>query len=140
MGKLKLEAQRCVEQDRVKGQKIVECGEQEIEEARLNSLPLGHEGVSLIDELERIDDDDLAAIEAARSQAEDVAGMSKHFATSRFPLSILEPPQDFSSESLSSSDNLAFQGIDEIEDESLQEDSELQLEFERLAKALEDFS
>lgn len=65
--------------------------------------------------------------------------MSKHSMTSRLPLEITEPPQDFTAENISSSSNLVFQELDEIEDEALQEDSELQLEFEHLAKQLEDY-
>lgn len=135
MGKLKLEAKRQDERER----EILECGERMLDEASDITLPLGYEAISIIDELEAIDDDDLALIEAARSEAEDVAGMIKHSAPSRLPLEIIEPPQDFTVENLSSSNDFVFQEFDEIEDEPQREDSELQLEFERLAKALEDF-
>lgn len=138
MGKLKLEAQRCVEHNCIRGQEIVECGERLLEEARDITLPLGYEGISIIDELEVIDDDDLALIEGTRSQAEDVAGMSKHSMTPSLPLEITEHPQGFAAENISSS-SMVFQELDEIEDKPLQEDSELQLEFERLAKQLEDY-
>lgn len=135
MGKLKLEAKRQDERER----KILECGERLLDEARDITLPLGYEGISIFDELEAIDDDDLALIEEARSEAEDVAGIIRHPAPLSLPLEIIEPPQDFTAENLSSSNNLVFQEFSEIEDEPQQEDSELQLEFERLAKALEDF-
>ena len=135
MGKLNLESKKQDERER----EILECGERLLEEGRDIKLPLGYEGISIIDELEAIDDDDLALIEAARSEAEDIAGMSKYSVPSRLPLEIIEPPQDFTVENLSSSNNFVFQEFDEIEDEPQQEDSELQLEFERLAKALEDF-
>ena len=62
-----------------------------LEEAEDIKLPLGCEGISIIDEIEAIDDD-LALIEAARSEAEDFAGMSKHSIPSRLPLEIIEPP------------------------------------------------
>ena len=134
MRKLNLESKKQAKRE----QEIIECGERMLEETKDIVLPLGYEGISVIDELEVIDDDDLALIEAARSQAEDVAGMSKHSMTSSLPLEITEPPQGFAAENISSS-SLVFQELDEIEDKPLQEDSELQLEFERLAKQLENY-
>lgn len=135
MGKLKLE---CKKQDECE-REILECGEKLLKEGRGIKLPLRYEGISLIDELEVIDDDDLALIEAARSEAEDITGISKHSVPSRLPFEIIEPPQDFTAENPSSSNNFVFQEFDEIEDEPQKEDFELQLELESLAKALEDF-
>lgn len=135
MGKLKLEAK-----ERTKNNlELMQCGGRTLEEIQNQEHPCWVDEISCLAALEAIDDDDLDAIEAARSEAEDVAGMSKHSISSRLPLELIEPPQDFTAENLSSSNNLVFQEFGEIEDEPQQEDSKLQLEFERLAKALEDF-
>lgn len=135
MGKLKLEAKERMKND----PELMQCGGRRLEDIQKQEHPRWEDEIACLAALEAIDDDDWDAIEAARSQAEDVAGMSKHSMPSRLPLEIIEPPQDFTAENLSSSSNLVFQEFDEIEDEPQQEDSELQLEFELLAKALEDF-
>lgn len=61
MGKLKLEAQRRVEQDRIRirGQEIVECGEEKLKEAESYAhIPIVHP----LETIEAIDIDDIAAL------------------------------------------------------------------------------
>lgn len=61
MGFLKLEHQKRIEKGKEKGQDIIETGEQKIREL---------EEYQAFDQIEAIDDDDKAAVDAARSEAE----------------------------------------------------------------------
>lgn len=59
MGKLKLEAQRRVEQDRLRNQEIVECGEERLEEAEAYAHALIF---NPLEDIEAIDIDDITAL------------------------------------------------------------------------------
>lgn len=123
---------------------ITEMGEQRMEEARLNSLPLGYDAISLIDTLEAIDDDDDAGIEAARREFEDIAAAIKNA-----PQFIAEDPppghtiDDFTSgllpigeflEPLGDEESLFQEILEECESVALEQ----QTEIERMIKELED--
>lgn len=59
MGKLKLEAQRRVEQERLRNQEIVECGEERLEEAEsYTHAPI----FNTLEDIEAIDIDDITAL------------------------------------------------------------------------------
>lgn len=59
MGKLKLETQRRVEHDRMRGQEIVECGEERLEEAEAYAhAPI----FNPLEDIEAIDIDDITAL------------------------------------------------------------------------------
>lgn len=59
MGKLKLEAQRRVEQDWLQSQEIVECGEERLEEAK----SVAHASIfNLLEDIETIDIADITAL------------------------------------------------------------------------------
>lgn len=59
MGKLKLEAQRRVEQERLRSQEIVECGEERLEEAEsYTHAPI----FNPLEDIEAIDIDDITAL------------------------------------------------------------------------------
>lgn len=66
---------------------IAECGEQKIREAE---AILTWNGI----DLEAIDDDDQAAVDAARAEAEEIAGMVKRHTKVCIPNEIIEPPLD----------------------------------------------
>lgn len=65
MGSLKLEQREKVEADQERGQEITEVGEQKLEEAEVSN--------EAISQIEAIDDDDKAALDAARSEASEIA-------------------------------------------------------------------
>lgn len=67
MGSLKLEQRQKVENDQERGQEIREGGETKLEEAEVSN-----EAMSSI---EAIDDDDKAAVDAARAEADGIAKM-----------------------------------------------------------------
>lgn len=140
MGKLNLKLEPSLSSKHL--DEITEMGEQRMEEARLNSLPLRYDGISLIDTLEAIDDDDKATIEAARRESEDIAAIKNppqfieedpppghtmdDFISDSLPIGeFLEPPKD--EESL-------FQ---EIAEECEPVAPELQAEIDRMIKELE---
>ena len=61
MGKLKSETQRCVEQDWLQSQEIVECGEKRLEEAK----SFAHASIfNPLEDIEAIDIDDITALMA----------------------------------------------------------------------------
>ena len=62
MGSLKLEQRQKVESDQERGQEIQENAETKVEEAEVSQQAL--------EQIEAIDDDDKAAVDAARSEAE----------------------------------------------------------------------
>lgn len=122
---------------------ITEMGEQRMEEARLNSLPLGYDAISLIDTLEAIDDDDDAGIEAARREFEDIAAAIKNA-----PQFIEEDPppghtiDDFTSDLLPIGEFLEPLGDEESLFQEISEECESvaleqQTEIERIIKELE---
>lgn len=156
MGSLKLEQQGKVEQAEQRGAEIRETGDQKVEEAETSAAAL--EGV------EAIDDDDKAAVDAARSEAD---GIAKAIAESdvRAPgQEVGESLQETASESREYSDiemqdaekagemtgdysdtgsNLAGQleasgeEFAEIADQSDEVNDEMQAEVSRIAAALE---
>ena len=65
MGSLKLEQRQKVESDHERGQEIQEVGEQKIEEAETSAQAM--------EQIEAIDDDDKAALESARNEADGIA-------------------------------------------------------------------
>lgn len=143
MGKLKLEAQKEFEQAQKQGQEIVESAEQKLEEAWLSTLPLGYEGISIIDDIEAIDDDDLAAIEAAQKEANDIAANLRF----EIPTHDIDPLpghtmdeflSDYSASDaffeLSPNEDRPFQ---EIVEEHEQVDPELQAKFDQIVTELE---
>ena len=65
MGSLKLEMRQRVEDAQEQGQEIQENAEKEIEEAEVSAEALGS--------IEGVDDDDKAALDAARSEADGIA-------------------------------------------------------------------
>lgn len=65
MGTLKMEQGQKIERDQERGQEVQEIGEQKIEEAETSAEALG--------QIEAIDDDDRAAVEAARSESDGIA-------------------------------------------------------------------
>lgn len=65
MGSLKLEQRQKVERDQERGQEIQETGEQKIEEAEISAQAL--------EQIEAIDDDDKAAVDAARGESDGIA-------------------------------------------------------------------
>ena len=102
----------------------------------------GCDGVSLLDSIEGIDDDDRDAIEAARHEAMDIAGLIRNndpqnepFEIIDPPIEIIDPPIDDSIPDLSEGNGLSFQDIAE---ESSQPDPELQAEIDSLVAMLED--
>ena len=102
----------------------------------------GCDGVSLIDSLEGIDDDDKDAIAAARHEAMDIAGLIRNNVPQKEPIEvidppieIIDPPIDNSTPDLSKGNGLSFQDIVE---ESSQPDPEFQAEIDRLMAMLED--
>ena len=141
MGKLNLKLEPALSSKHL--DEITEMGEQRMKEARLNSLPLGYDGISLIDTLEAIDDDDKAAIEAARRESEDIAAAIKN------PPQFIEedpPPghtmDDFISDSLPIGEFLAPPGDEESLFQEIAEECEpvapeLQAEIDRMIKELE---
>lgn len=129
MGKLKLEAKERAERDQKHSQEIIECGEQKLEEA------LGYAGVSWLEDLEEIDDDDRALVEAARSEAMDIAGQIKNHVPQNEPFEIIDPPTGHSMTDFSEGNDLSFQEIDE---DCGQPDPELQAGFDCLVEMLED--
>lgn len=141
MGKLNLKLEPALSSKH--RDEITEMGEQMMEEAWINSLPLGYDGISLIDTLEAIDDDDKAAIEAARKESEDITAAIKN------PSQFIEedpPPghtmDDFISDSLSISEFLEPPGdaeslFQEIAEECKPVAPELQTEIDRMIKELE---
>lgn len=65
MSSLKLEQRQKVENDQERGQEITEISEQKIEEAEVSAQAL--------ESIEAIDDDDKAAVDAARSESDGIA-------------------------------------------------------------------
>lgn len=65
MGTLKMEQRQKVERDQERGHEVQEVGEQKIEEAETSAEALG--------QIEAIDDDDRAAVDAARSESDGIA-------------------------------------------------------------------
>lgn len=65
MGSLKLEQRQKVESDHEKGTEIKEAGEQKLEEAEASQ--------GAMEQIEAIDDDDKAALDAARSESDGIA-------------------------------------------------------------------
>lgn len=134
MGKLKLEARKQVEQAQERGREITEYAEQKLEEAWGNTLPLGYEGIHMIEDLEAIDDDDLALVEAARSEAMNIAGQIKNHVPQNEPFEIIDPPAGHSITDFSEGNDLLFQ---EIAEDCGQPDPALQAEIDRLIEMLE---
>lgn len=65
MGSLKLEQRQKVESDQEKGREVKEAGEQKLEEAEASQ--------GAMEQIEAIDDDDKAALDAARSESDGIA-------------------------------------------------------------------
>lgn len=65
MGSLKLEQRQKVESDQEKGREVQESGEQKLEEAEASQ--------GAMEQIEAIDDDDKAALDAARSESDGIA-------------------------------------------------------------------
>ena len=65
MGMLKLEQRQKIEDSRERGREIQETGEQKLEEAEIS--------VQALEQIEAIDDDDQAAVEAARMESDGIA-------------------------------------------------------------------
>lgn len=65
MGSLKLEQRQKVESDQERGREVQESGEQKLEEAEASQ--------GAMEQIEAIDDDDKAALDAARSESDGIA-------------------------------------------------------------------
>jgi len=156
MGSLKLEQRQKVESDQERGKEITETGEQKIEEAEASAQAL--------ESIEAIDDDDKAAVDAARSESD---GIAKALAESEIKepgAEVGESLKETSEQSteysetemkdadtatemtgdfggvgseLSSQLQESGQEFQEIANESDQVNDELQSEFDQIAAALE---
>lgn len=137
MGLLKFEGRRRVEDFQTCGQEIQEKGEKKIAE---------RDSALIWDQIEAIDDNDLALIEEARQDAEAVAGMSR--VTSGFEsdsadvICVLRPENIGVDYTGGLSDAMSFEDssvdFQDISDEADQTSEEMQIKMEQLMKRLED--
>lgn len=89
----------------------------------------------MIEDLEAIDDDDLALVEAARSEAMYIAGQVKNHVPQNEPFEIIDPPMGYSITGFFEGNDFSFQETDE---DCGQPDPELQAELDRLVEMLEE--
>lgn len=137
MGSLKFEGRRKVEDSQTCGQAIQEKDEEKIAE---------RESALILNQIEVIDDDALALIEAARQDAEAVAGMSRETSGCRSDSSdviCILRPEDIDVDYMSGlSDAKSFEDssvdFQEKSDEADQISEEMQIKIEQLMKRLED--
>lgn len=136
MGKLNLKREPALSLKHLN--EIAEIGKQRMEETQLNSSPVGYDGISLIDILEVIDDDDKVAIEVALRESEDIVATIKNQ-----PQFIEEDPSpghtmdDFISDSLPIGEILALPGDEELLFQEIVEECEPVAREHRMIKELE---
>ena len=156
MGSLKSEQRQKVESDQERGQEIAEVGETKVEEAEISSEAMS--------QIEAIDDDDKAALDAAHSEAEGIARMvaeseirapgqevgesltetaeeSNEYAETEYKdaETASEMTGDYgdTGSNLASSLEQSGEEFQEISDEAVETNEELQAELEQLASSVE---